>query len=405
MPRGPYPFDYLHTPATDGAPEKVYAAMDGWTNERFEDEPTARDSCEIVVPLPPVRYEGRFVKGMYFSQGVDYLLKLHPNLPLLFFSIANAQCAAYPWSKYADAYFTLYPNEHRERWYRATHPDHSRKYLIPLQDAEFTHEYIMAPVPVKSRDIDVLCVASFAAVKNLPFIAQALKIYRQKHPDRLIRMTLVTGKAFDQDLSGLDDSEKDIYRQIESILGNPHDYIDFAGLITHFDSMPKHYSRAKVFVLGSLQEGRNRAMNEAMCCNTPVICFEEFNYHIRGGSPVFPDGAGLYARFDPESLADTIHKAISTPKQFFPRKAYLTRWGRRNFLNTCMDAIPYYADAVLGYERGHGYSNLWLDLAIQQNYQVSLHDFLYGKLIGISHVRGIDAIGKAIESYCSRLGV
>lgn len=67
MPRGPYPFDYLHTPATDGAPVRVYAAMDGWTNERFEDEPTARESSEIIVLLPPVRYEGRYRATIRFA--------------------------------------------------------------------------------------------------------------------------------------------------------------------------------------------------------------------------------------------------------------------------------------------------------------------------------------------------
>ena len=216
---------------------------------------------------------------------------------------------------------------------------------------------------------------------------------------------MINGKDFDRNRDSLDDGEKDQLRQIESILIHPHDYIHFAGHVDHFRSLPEYYSRSKVCVLASLVEGKNRSIHEAMSCNTPVICFHEFNEHIRRGNPVIPEGAGLYATYAPESLADTIHSAIENPDQFKPRKGFLQAFGRRRLLNTCVEKIPYFAQAIPGYVSGQAYSNLWLDMAIQHSYQVGLHDFLYGRTIGISQVRGLEAIGKAVEFYSSRLGL
>jgi len=124
--------------------------------------------------LPPLGYEGRFVKGIFFSQGTDFLHKLYPHLGKLFDSIGNAQWGAIPWSQASDGLFSLYENPDRERWFRQTYPERANKVLVPLQDADHTNEYSMASVPFVKRDTDVLCVSRMQDLKNIPMIAEAL---------------------------------------------------------------------------------------------------------------------------------------------------------------------------------------------------------------------------------------
>jgi glycosyltransferase involved in cell wall biosynthesis len=177
------------------------------------------------------------------------------------------------------------------------------------------------------------------------------------------------------------------------------------GWAHQFNDLPRFYSRAKVVVLGSLAEGKNRVIQEAMCCNTPVVCCEELNWHIRGSDRLFPEGAGLLARFEPESFADAIHRVIHNQSDFAPRKSYLRWSGRRRFLNTCVDKFPYYARAIPDYVAGQTYSSFWVDLAIQDNYRLSLHDFLYGRNNALQHPKGLAQIGETMQFYFTRFGV
>ncbi|MDL5057385.1 hypothetical protein [Geitlerinema calcuttense] len=66
--------------------------------------------------------------------------------------------------------------------------------------------------------------------------------------------------------------------------------------------------------------------------------------------------------------------------------------------NRCLDSFPYYRENVPDYIPGQAYNNLWLDLALQQNYQVSLHDFLYGRS-QFSHLYGLQQIKTVLERW------
>ena len=87
---------------------------------------------------------------------------------------------------------------------------------MPLQDADYTHDYAIAPVPFVKRDIDVLCVSRLQDLKNIPIIAAALKIYRQKYSP--IRMTLILGKELGLNLQELTEGERRQWREVESKL-------------------------------------------------------------------------------------------------------------------------------------------------------------------------------------------
>jgi len=207
MPKGRYQREYFANPRIhdEKSIEQIYADVDGYTMEYFEDEPDFHDRIEFVVVLPPLGYEGQFLKGIFFSQATDFLHKLYPHLGKLFHSIGNAQWGAIPWSQSADGLFSLYENPARERWFRETYPERAGKVLVPLQDADHTHEYSMAPAAFAKRETDVLCVSRVQDLKNIPIIADALRVNRQKYAP--IRMTLILGKDVGLNLDGLTDGE------------------------------------------------------------------------------------------------------------------------------------------------------------------------------------------------------
>ena len=383
---------YLRNPHINKPIAEIYADLDAFSWEIFEDQPQRFDTVSFYVLLPPLMYEGKFIKGIYFSEGIELINKLFPGLSSVFHSFAYNPWIGYPWAPIADAYSSLYKNPQRDKWFRETYPDRAHKPTIPLQDCDFINEYWISPKNVPEKDIDLLAVARISEEKNLPTIAKALKVYRQKYPQKPIKLTVITGHDFDpSNLNTLDEYALNEWRQIETILTNPFDYINLLPRVDYYREMPVYYSRAKAFVLGSLLEGKNRSIMEAMCCNVPVICCQEFYQYARGDSPVFPEGAGLYAKFDPESLADTIYTVLENLTEFKPRYQYLKHCGRKNFFNTCIDSFPYYQHNIPDYKPGDAINNLWLDLAVQQNYQVSLNSFLYGGST-LSHLRGINTI-------------
>jgi glycosyltransferase involved in cell wall biosynthesis len=391
---------YLSTPQINKPIEEIYADLDAYTYEIDETDSHRFDTVSFYVVLPPVRYDGKFIKGFYYSESVDLLNKVLPQLSQYFFSQAYSMWCSHPRSKTADVYSCVYHNPQRTAWFRQTNPDCANKVLIPWYNSDFLNEYLIAPRPVQQKDIDVLCVARLSEEKNMPMIAEALKVYRQKYPGNPIMMTWIMGnKSFNaQNLNHLSPNQQQEWQKIESILGNPFDYIKVIPAVDYYQEISDYYSRAKVYVLGSLIEGKNRSLCEAMSCNVPIICFREFNQYARGQDDVFPEGAGLYAQFEPESLADTIHTVLQNPTAFKPRLQYLKYRGRKNFFNACLDSLPQYQQIIPDYIPGQGFYNLWLDLAVQDNYQMSLDDFLYGRS-SKSHIRGLVKIYKTLQEW------
>jgi glycosyltransferase involved in cell wall biosynthesis len=374
-----FPTEYFHNPGVNKPIEEIYADLDGYSYEFFGEDSNRLSAIDFIQVLPPLFYEGKFIKGVFFSQAVDWLIERLPQLPQLFHSLAYSMGCSYPWSEQADGYLVLYDNPQREAWFRKHNPAKAHKILIPLEEPDFTNEYAIAPMPHLPKDIDLLAVSRFLDQKNLPFIAKSLRIYRQKYAHAPIKLTLIPGRNFDVNFQGLEDYELTELRKMEEILG---------------------CSRARGYVLGSLIEGKNRSLSEAMSCNLPLLTCSEFNQYARGEAGAFPKGAGLYANFEPESFADRIYTLLQNPDQFAPRKEFLRTSGRRNFLNTCLDYLPYYAQNLPEFKSGNHWQNLWLDLGIQHNYQLSLIQFLDGgNHLAAPRVQGINDIEKTIAGY------
>ena len=170
--------------------------------------------------------------------------------------------------------------------------------------------------------------------------------------------------------------------------------------------MSKYYSSSRCAVLGSLIEGKNRFISEAMSCDTPIVVFKDFNKYSRGDYPVFFGNSGEYVpEFTPESLADTIHKVITSPQNYEPRKNYLIHNGRKNFVNTVVDSIPYYRENLPDWQEGRIMDNVWLDMACWDNYHMSYHDYVYGNSYATSYVAGLEKIDTLLQTLSTKFGI
>ncbi len=408
---GVWPTKYFQNPNPTEPIEQIWDDIDAYSfEEMFEKEEKHKD-IDFVIPLPPLKYNEKVLKGVFYSQATQLLLDKFPDLKKIFFPCANTMFSSYSLSKDADVYLACYTNKKRERYYKNKYPEKKDIIFVPLQDTDFTNEYTMAPAFNTPKKYDVICVSTAYPVKNLPMIAEALKKYEEKYKKVLKSLIAIGSRdAFLREDGTMDYSKvrfdaKAELEKIDKILGDTKKYIEFVPYIEHKD-LPKYYTSAKCCVLASLMEGKNRAINEAMSCDTPIVVFKDFNKFARNGYPVFRKNSGEYAlKYDPESLADAIHKVINNQEKYTPRENYLKYNGRKHFINKIVDAIPYYKENLPGYKYGDIHNNLWVDLACQRNYQLSYIDFLYARNPAISFVRGMDKIKSLIEFYYSRFKI
>ena len=406
-----WPSEYFHNPLSNKPIEQIWDDIDAYTFEsQFELEDRI-EKIDFVIPFIPLNYQGKVIKGVFYSQAVDVIIEKFPRLKEIFFPIANSMFSSYPQSEYADVYFTCYKNEKRENYYKNKYPNKKDIVMLPLQDADFTNEYKMAPAFNVFKTFDIFCVSTAYPVKNIPMIAKAIKEYERKYGIILKvkyaigSRDLIVNEDKTIDVSKLRDDAQKQLKEVMQILGDYTKYIEFFPFIDYKD-LPKYYTGARCCVLASLLEGKNRFLSEAMACNTPVIVFQDFNKYSRGDYPIFFENSGEYAPyFTPESLADTIHKVINNSQNYEPRKNYLKYSGRKNFVNTIIDSIPYYRENLPNYEKGRIQDNIWVDLAMQYDYQLSTYDFIYGKNSAIQHVRGMKAIESLVKFFYSRFKI
>lgn len=404
--KGIWPESYMHNPNPNKPIEQIWDDLDAYSFEELYEMPAYQKSISFIVPLPPLKMNNRFVKGFCFTQGARLLINRFPDLQKLFFVCANSMCFSYPWAHQADCFFTCYRNLARESYYKRKYPETRNIVCLPLQDADFTNDKTIAPIPNTPKTIDVFCVSTAFPVKNLPTIAQSFKIYEQKYGQRLKVVYAIGAHEARKlpdgtlDYSAMSDYAKGPLQAVDSILGDTKAYIDFIPYIQYSD-LPKYYSAARCGVLGSLIEGKNRFISEGMSCDMPVIVFKDFNKFARGDYPVFFGNSGEYVpEFHPESLADTIRKVIMHPENYAPRKNYLKYSGRKNFINTCLREIPYYKENLPEYNMGDAFSNPWIQEACHQLYQIDYESFLYGARSEISNVVSLEHITQLLKKYC-----
>ncbi|MBY0402884.1 MAG: glycosyltransferase, partial [Cyanobacteria bacterium] len=394
MPQG-HQINYVQfyrSPSIEKPLPEIFQLLDSFTGEDFEGDPGFEQNIFSVVVLPPVESalttvesnspQSHFVKGILFSTGVDYLVKTFPQMKHLFHTIAFSLQPSYPWSKEADAYFVMYQNQTRMKWFRETYPERADKILLPFEWTDFLNENVFIPLPDIKKEIDILCVSRLETAKNLKIICEALMDYRRLY-NTPIKMTYIPGLDLKKDNFGNFDTdslqpwESPPLLEMIHIFKNRgesiHDYVDVILEKQTHQQLTGYYNRAKLTVIGSLIEGRCRVLFESASCNTPVVCFRAYNQYARGEDPnAFPPGAGLYApEFTSQSLAETWHKILSHHVLLEPRKSLLAfGCGRANFLNQCIDRFPYYETHLPGYEKASNhFHNPWLNKAMVATYQ------------------------------------
>lgn len=411
--KGVWPTKYFQNPNPAEPIEQIWDDIDGYSFELMYEQENMLDKIDFVIPLPPLDdFKGKKTKGVFYSQATQLLLDRFPDLKKIFVPCANTMFSSYSYSKDADAYLTCYTNKKREEYYKNKYPEKKHIVFLPLQDCDYMNEYTMAPTFNTPKKYDVISVSTAYPVKNLPMIARALKRHEEKY-GKILKAVFAIGNrdAILREDGSLDyskvrfDAKSELEKIDEIFKGRTRRYVEIIPYIEHKD-LAKYYTSSKCCVLGSLMEGKNRAINEAMSCDTPVVVFKDFNKFARGDYPVFFENSGEMAEsFTPDSLADTIHKVITNPNKYEPRKNYLKYNGRKKFINTITDSIPYFRENIPDFEYGKIHENLWVDYACQKDYQLSYHDFLYGKNFAIEHVRGLKNIESLIKFYYSRFGI
>ncbi len=410
--KGKYLYSYLKNPNINKPIKEIWDDYDLYTGEYFADEEWLHGKIDLMVPLPPMQYKGKFVKGLFLTQAADFLLSKYPDIKKLFHVGAYTMCSSYSWCENADLYFACYENKEREAYYKSKYPNKKDIIFLPLQDADLTNEYHIAPSFNTPKTIDVLMVATPYEVKNHFMLAKALKIYEQKYGQRL-NTTCIFGlnevkknRKGEYDFSSLSTTSQGILKELNEILDNDiNKYINIIPRVPYKD-LSKYYTSAKCVVLTSLIEGKNRSLNEAMSCDTPIVVFKQLNQYVRGEEDIIYENSGEYAEeFTPEALAEAIHKVIANQEKYEPRRSYLKNNGRTNFINKCAKYIPYYQENIPEYEEGRFHENSWVNLAVQKNYQISYHDFLYDKAQHLSWVQGTERIDYLIKFYYSLFGI
>lgn len=407
MPKGFCPKYFYENPnlEKEKSLEQIWEEIQYYSGEFLEsDDLNHRERTDFMVALPPLYYEGEFVKGLYLSQGVDYIHSLFPNIKEIFHSMAYSMWASVPYSTKADVYLNCYSYPEREEWFKKTYPDNADKIFLPLQDADFTNELARVPIVGAEKDIDILCVSRISAQKNLPLLLRILMKYHEKY-GKILNTHLISGvKNFNYN-----EREQEIIKELVNIAGSAkklNKYIQIKGYVQHGRELNVYYSRAKAVALTSIYEGKNRVINEAACCNTPVIVYKDLCKYTRGTDKAFPDGAGFYVEeYTIEAFCDAIHYVLNNQDKFTPRRGYITENGRMNFLNKCIDGIPYYKNNLPEYTQGRIQDNVWVNLAMQDNYQISLYDFLYGRNMAIHHTKLHENNKSIMDFYSKRFGI
>ena len=168
MPKGWCPEYFYNNPnlEEDKSLEDIWTEIQLYSGEFFKDDDMKyKIQNDFILPLPPLLYEGKFLKGMFLSEGVDYIHSIFPRINELFISMAYTMWSSIPYSEKAEVYLTCYDYPEREKWFKKVYPQKSDKIFIGLQDADFTNEYIIAPTWATPKDIDILCVSRISSVK------------------------------------------------------------------------------------------------------------------------------------------------------------------------------------------------------------------------------------------------
>jgi glycosyltransferase involved in cell wall biosynthesis len=331
----------------------------------------------IFPILPPLNYKNQFIKGIMLCSNANWIFDKYLHLIPLFHIISGSQWCSYSNHLLSDGLMIPYDNPERDGWFYKKYPERRQQFILPVHEADWTNERFFKPDNSIEKDIDLLLVSRFQGFKNMELLPKILISYHKKY--KKIKVTIPfkgEGNLNSDELICFNNFIQGFREANASV----EDYVNFIPQLDRAE-MPKLYQRAKLCILLSLIEGKNRSLHEAMLCNLPVICWKNHNQYARGKQEVFPDGAGEYVSdFSIESFVNTIHWVISNPENYSPRKSYLESFGfsgRKDLLRKCLKPFQYYSDHIPQFLSGDIFSNLWFREAMEDNYNKDLQEYIY----------------------------
>ncbi|MBQ8250343.1 MAG: glycosyltransferase [Alphaproteobacteria bacterium] len=412
--KGKWPNEYLNTPNPNKKIEEIWDDLDAFSFEEvYSYGKLLEKKSRLAVCIPPVKFGPYFIKGFCFSQASEYFLKKVPHLRKLFHICANSMTFSYPWSEGADCYFSLFENKAREKHYKKKYPEKKDRLFLPIQDADWTNDRVLAPWNIFiPKTIDVFCLSSPFPVKNLPMIAEMALVYEKKYNRRLkIVIGLgMPGMKINKDGSinykTVEQNGVSELKKVDEIFNNnTAAYIEFVPVVEYKD-LKTYFGMSKCAVLASICEGKNRFIHEAMAGNTPVVVFKDYDKFIRGKTPAIYSKSGEYApKFTPESLADTVHKVIQNQNKYTPRKSYLEKNGRINFIKKICEYMPYYKEKVYKLEDNDLVHNKFFNNLMRYNYGITLEEFIYDKEPMLCGAVGKEDILEVLKGYSSQFKI
>ena len=201
---------------------------------------------------------------------------------------------------------------------------------IPISANWWIDHRLVKPIPNQTKDIDVVMIASWSALKRHWRLFRTLAALRRR--GRRLRTALV-GYAGDMTRADIEAEAK---------------YFGVADQIQLFEKLPldevgRLLARSKVHLLWSRKEGANRAIIEAMLADVPVVVRRGLSYGY--AYPYINRHTGCFA--DEHELGDVLLETIESREQFRPREWVMTHM-------TCQRATAELEDAVrrIGQARG-----------------------------------------------------
>ncbi len=193
---------------------------------------------------------------------------------------------------------------------------------VPIAANWWIDHRLIQPVPAAERDIDVVVVASWSAVKRHWRLFHALARLRRR--GHRLRVALV-GYPSDKTRAEIEAEARyfGVDDQIEI-----HERVSLA-------EVGALYARSKVHVLWSRKEGANRAVIESLFADVPVVVRRglSYGYHY----PYINDQTGAFA--DEEELGDVLLDVIANRNRYRPRE-----WAMANM--TCQRATEILEQAL-----------------------------------------------------------
>ena len=172
--------------------------------------------------------------------------------------------------------------------------------MMPVKDKDEARSFINKKYNIDEDEKVFLFVGRINSLKNIFFIAESLRILKEKNPNFKFKMLFVG--------AGLD--EEELRETIKR--NNMENEIIMCGQITDREELAKYYVRADLFLFPSLYDASSIVQIEAASQCTPCLFLEG----AATTATIDPNRNGYISKNDVNEYADNIIKIIKDEQQY-----------------------------------------------------------------------------------------